>query len=101
VPSHETSAGISITSFAASSDWAALPFGLRHLRILSGDGTDVPAGTDYGPTNSGPDGLTLLESCETFAGFSAVLDEKLHTDEGRRQIERVVAARAPTDQEAS
>jgi hypothetical protein len=60
----------------------------------------VPAGIDYGPTKSGPDGLTLLEFYETFAGFPAVMDQAALTPEERAEIDRFAAVRA-TAQEAS
>jgi hypothetical protein len=60
----------------------------------------VPPGTDYGPTKSGPDGLTLLEFYETFAGFPAVLDQASLTADQRAEVDRFAAARAAA-QEAS
>ncbi|HKA04254.1 MAG TPA: hypothetical protein VKD67_07990 [Acidimicrobiales bacterium] len=61
----------------------------------------VPAGIDYGPTKSGPDGLTLLEFYETFAGFPAVLDDASLTEEDREEIDRYLAARTGANEEAS
>ena len=60
----------------------------------------VPAGIDYGPTKSGPDGLTLLEFYESFAGFPAVMDQAALTADQRAEIERFATARAAA-QEAS
>jgi len=48
----------------------------------------VPGGTVYGPTRSGPEGLTLLEFYATAGGFPAAMDFDAMTDEQRTEIER-------------
>jgi hypothetical protein len=54
----------------------------------------VPSNTVYGPTRSGPDGLTLLEFYATLEGFPADMVWESMTDEQLAEIERFRAARA-------
>jgi hypothetical protein len=56
----------------------------------------VPSGTVYGPTRSGPDGLTLLEFYATFEGFPADMVWDSMTDDQLAEIERYRAERAPS-----
>ena len=46
----------------------------------------------YGPTRSGPDGLTLLEFYATAGGFPAAMDFDAMTDEQKAEIQRWRAA---------
>lgn len=46
----------------------------------------VPSGVVYGPTRSGPDGLTLLEFYARFDGFGANLDWESMTSEQADEV---------------
>lgn len=54
----------------------------------------VPAGTTYGPTRSGAEGLTLLEFYANAAGFPAAMDIDAMTEDQRAEISRWRAGQA-------